>query len=306
MLHGDGEQGQGAGRYVAAPERNQRGRSHVIADGGLKQVLARARLPGLRRSTSPEPFLVCVPCGDHGMVRGRSHYRTAATNGSHFWPRFSRNVGPTHFPKIVKTSAVVVEFSHAESGAQGNPSATTWASQRTLATWGAWRRCATSVLKRQLELEAPGQTVAFILRWLRLLPFELAFGLRKICQPLGEFHDILGGDVGGCSSHLRVVEGVSPEAPLSCARLVLLARMPKIYNVSTSERAAVSTFIDSTQRDWWSGLRRKRSRAWLLSARLNTFSRQVRSAASYLTDALRRIALGGGSCKRPLRSISRA
>ena len=51
----------------------------------------------------------------------------------------------------------------------------------------------------------------------RLLPFELAFGLRKICQPLGEFHDILGGDVGGCSSHLRVVEGVSPEAPLSCA-----------------------------------------------------------------------------------------
>ena len=66
-----------------------------------------------------------MPCGDHGMVRGRSHYRTAATNGSHFWPRFSRNVGPTHFPKIVKTSAVVVEFSHAESGAQGNPSATT-------------------------------------------------------------------------------------------------------------------------------------------------------------------------------------
>jgi hypothetical protein len=70
--------------------------------------------------------------------------------------------------------------------------------------------------------------------------------------------------------------------------LMLLARMPKICNVSASERAAVSTFIDSTQRDWWSGLRRKRSRAWLLSAKLNTFSRQVRSAASYLTDALRR------------------
>ena len=34
--------------------------------------------------------------------------------------------------------------------------------------------------------------------------------------------------------------------------------------------------------------------------------RQVRFAASYLTDALRRITLGGGSWKRPLRSISRA
>jgi hypothetical protein len=40
------------------------------------------------------------------------------------------------------------------------------------------------------------------------------------------------------------------------------------FNVSASERAAVSTFIDSTQRDWWSGLRRKRSSAWLLLARL--------------------------------------
>ena len=40
--------------------------------------------------------------------------------------------------------------------------------------------------------------------------------------------------------------------------------------------------------------------------KVEAFSRQVRFAASYLTDALRRITLGGGSWKRPLRSISRA